>query len=74
MFDFFCDLLGHEVVTEFTGCRRIVSAKEGQSAFDGTVYVTEDGQEWVRVGSQSNAMYEVRGYLSLDRTKVCSHP
>lgn len=72
MFDFFCDLLGHEIVTEFTGCRRIVRTEQGQCAFDGTVYVTEDGVRWIRVDGQSNAWREPTHYLHGD--KVCNHP
>lgn len=73
MFDFACDLLGHELVTEFTGCRRIARTEPGESAFDGTVYVAEDGSRWVRVGPMANLhLGAVRGWLHGNR--ICNHP
>jgi len=71
MFDLACDLFGHELVTAVTGCRRIVGTEQGQ-AFDGTIYITEDGLRWVRVSGYSQIMFEVSGYLHGD--KVCNHP
>ena len=73
MFDFACDLFGHEIVTEFTGCRRIARTEQGQSAFDGTVYVAEDGSRWVRSDGQCNAWPE-RQRAWLKGNHICNHP
>lgn len=72
MFDLACDLFGHEIVTEFTGCRRIARTEQGQSAFDGTVYVAEDGSRWVKTGGMSN-FYIGQTQAWLHGNKICNH-
>lgn len=64
MFNLACAVLGDDLVTALTGCRRIVEVRD-----DGT-YITADGTEWVHASNPDTQ--SVVGYLHGDR--VCEHP